>query len=74
MSRAARFSAYFRDQGIHTRRLMPDAECFIDAALTLAELSDCGETGNAIIVVTDCETGRERSFQIELFCPGAPKR
>jgi hypothetical protein len=65
MNHRHRFSAHLRDQGAHGRAFIAEADSFIDAATRFAETLHVPE-GEVSIVVTDCETGRERCFMLDL--------
>ena len=60
--RPHRFSAHIRNQH-HARQWVTEADSFIDAAVRFAETADVGDE-EVSVVVTDCETGRDRCFLV----------
>lgn len=60
-----RYSAHVRDHGVHGRQWVADADSFIDAAVSFAETADIGD-GEVSIVVTECESGKDRCFVVNL--------
>ena len=65
MNHRHRFSAHVRNDGAHVRSFLAEADSFIDAAVCFAETLPAPE-GEISIVVTDCDTGRERCFSVDL--------
>jgi hypothetical protein len=66
MNRSAkrhRYSVHLRDEGAHGRQWVADADSFIDAAVRFAETRDV-EDGDLSIVVTECESGKDRCFMV----------
>lgn len=61
-----RFSAHLGGQGPHGRQWVADADSFIDAALQFAETVHIEDEGEVSIVVTECETGKDRCFLLNL--------
>lgn len=58
-----RYSAHIRDEGVHGRQWVADADSFIDAAVRFVESAHVPD-GDVSVVVTDCESGRDRCFVI----------
>jgi hypothetical protein len=65
MNQQHRFWARARDKGVDAHDWVAEADNFIDAALRFAE-SVQASGGDIPILVTDCETGKERCFVIHL--------
>lgn len=66
-----RYSAHLREEGVHARQWVAEAESFIDAAARFAESKEVTD-GEVSIVVTDCETGQDRCFLVD-FSSGEVK-
>jgi hypothetical protein len=60
-----RYSAHLRNEGPHARQWVAEAESFIDAAVQFAESTHVDED-EISIVVTECETGKDRCFLVNL--------
>lgn len=60
-----RYSAHLRDEGTHGRQWVAEADSFIDAAVRFAETRDLVD-GDVSVVVTECESGRDRCFLVNL--------
>jgi hypothetical protein len=60
-----RYSAHLRDAGVHARQWVAEADSFVDAAVRFAETADV-EDGDMSIVVTECDTGKDRCFVVNL--------
>ncbi|RYZ14680.1 MAG: hypothetical protein EON61_02705 [Alphaproteobacteria bacterium] len=60
-----RYSAHVRDEGVHGRQWVAEADSFIDAAVRFAETKDFAD-GDVSVVVTDCESGKDRCFVVNL--------
>jgi hypothetical protein len=58
-----RFAAHLREDGVHARQWVANAESFIDAAVQFAETHPVKDE-EASVVVTDCESGKERCFLV----------
>jgi hypothetical protein len=66
MNRSARrYSAHLNAHGAHTRQWVAEADSFIDAAVRFAETADIGEE-EVSVVVTECESGKDRCFLVNL--------
>ncbi len=63
--RPHRYAAHARDAGVHARQWVADADSFIDAAIRFAETADADD-GEISIVVTECDTGKDRCFVVNL--------
>jgi len=62
---AHRYAAHVRDEGPGSRQWVAQADSFLDAAVRFAETAQLPE-GEVSIVVTECETGKDRCFIIDL--------
>jgi len=60
-----RYSAHLQDEGSHGRQWVAEADSFIDAAVRFAETRDV-EDGDLSVVVTECESGKDRCFVVNL--------
>ena len=60
-----RYAAHVRDEGVHSRQWVAEADSFVDAAVLFAETAHL-EDGDISIVVTDCESGKDRCFVVNL--------
>jgi hypothetical protein len=60
-----RYSAHLRDEGTPGRQWVAEADSFIDAAVRFAETRDIVD-GDVSVVVTDCESGKDRCFLVNL--------
>lgn len=60
-----RYSAHLRDEGVHGRQWVADADSFIDAAVRFAETVHVDD-GDVSVVVTDCESGKDRCFLVNM--------
>jgi hypothetical protein len=65
MNQRHRYSAHARDEGVHSRAWVAEADSFLDAAVRFAETAHVPD-GELSIVVTDCDSGKERCFVIDL--------
>ena len=63
--RRHRYSAHLREEGTHGRQWVAEADSFIDAAIRFAETRDVAD-GDVSVVVTDCESGKDRCFLVNL--------
>jgi hypothetical protein len=59
-----RYTAHVRDH-VHGRQWVAEADSFIDAAVRFAETADVGEE-EVSIVVTECDSGKDRCFLVNL--------
>jgi hypothetical protein len=59
-----RYSAHLQDEG-STAVVVAEADSFIDAAVRFAETRDV-EDGDLSVVVTECESGKDRCFVVNL--------
>jgi hypothetical protein len=60
-----RYSAHLRAEGAPSRQWVVEADSFIDAAVLFAETTGCHDPEVAV-VVTECETGKDRCFMVNL--------
>jgi hypothetical protein len=60
-----RFSAHLGNEGPHARQWVAEADSFIEAAVQFAETVHVDES-EVSIVVTECETGKDRCFLLNL--------
>jgi hypothetical protein len=62
---ARRFSAHCTDESRVHAHSVPEATGFLDAAVTFAERWSSG-VGEVSVTVTDCDTGEQQCFRIDL--------
>jgi len=63
---APRFVAHAKSDPRQNRHFVPEAVSFEDAALRFAEHWAVAEEGEIAVIVTECGSGRQQCFAIDL--------